>query len=143
MRVLLLLIPILCLGGCSREPAIPKLRPIAKISARVYAVPDLSFSAIDSVEVPEAQLSPFARLITPTKPCVQEIKREMHYHVADVFVQHTDGTTTTLHVRWTGHNPAAISLDDRHYYYGGTDDFPDGATRIVRLLNEYHYQSRE
>jgi hypothetical protein len=143
MRMSLFLISLVCFGGCHRDPAIPKLRPIANISARVYAVPELGISAINSVEVPEAQLSAFARLITPTEPCVQTIRREMHYHVADVFVQHIDGTTTKLLVRWTGHNPAAISLDDRNYYYGGTDEFPDGATRIVRLLNEYHYQSRE
>lgn len=133
---------LLCLSGCGRQPATPILRPIAKMSARVYSVPELGFSAINSVEVPQAQLPVFAELITPIEPSLQTINHKMHYRVADVFVQHTDGTSTTLIVRWTGHNPAAISLDDRSYYYGGIDEFPDGATRIVRLLNEYHYQSR-
>ena len=138
MRLSILLISFVCLSGCNRQPATPILRPISKISARVYAVPELGLSAINSVDVPEAQVSIFARLITPTEPCVQAIRREMHFHVADVFVQHKDGSTTTLLVRWTGHNPAAISLDDRDYFYGGSDLFPDGATRILRLLHKYH-----
>jgi hypothetical protein len=136
-------IALVYLSGCQRMTSTPMLRPIAEISASVRAVPELGISAINFVEIPQPHLSAFAKLITPTRPCIQEIKREMHYHVADVFVQHTDGTTTTLIVRWTGHNPAAISLDDRNYYYGGTDEFPDGATKIIRLLNEYHYQSRK
>jgi hypothetical protein len=145
MRFSILLIAVVCLNGCWRQPAppTPKLRPIAKISARVHAVPEWRTSAIDRVEVPEEQMAAFAILITPTEPCVQNIDSKIHYHVADVFLQHKDGSTTTLIVRWTGHNPAAISLDGRNYYYGGSDDFPDGATRILRLLHEYHYQSRK
>jgi hypothetical protein len=143
MRFLILLIPVIGLCGCSRQPVPPALRPIAGISARVYAVPELGFSAIDSVEVPPDNLRAFAVLITPTAPCVQEIDPKMHYHVADVLVRHPDGSTTTLLVRWTGHGPAAVSIDGRQYYYGGSDPFPDGATRIVRLLNEYHYNSHK
>jgi hypothetical protein len=67
----------------------------------------------------------------------------MHPLVADVLVQHTDGASTKLFVRWTGHNPAAISLDDHNFYYGGTDEFPDGATKIIRLLNDYDFQSKQ
>ena len=49
----------------------------------------------------------------------------MHEHVADVTAHHPDGSTTTLIVRWTGHNPAAVSIDDRNFYYGGSDEFPE------------------
>jgi hypothetical protein len=144
MRLLMLLIPVVCLGGCSRQPGPPpKLPPITGISARIHAVPETSFEAIDSVEVPQEVVPAFAVLITPTEPCVQTIDPKMHYHVADVVVRHPDGSTTSLIVRWTGHNPAAVSLDGREYYYGGSDDFPDGATRIVRLLYQYHHQSRK
>ncbi len=139
-RLLLLLVSVAGVSGCSRQPPTPKLPPIAKISAKVHAVPELGFSAIDHVEVPQEHISEFATLITPTTPCVQTIDRTMRYHVADVVVQHEDGSTTKLVVRWTGHNPAAISLDDSHYFYGGSDDFPDGATRIIRLLNQYQHQ---
>jgi hypothetical protein len=146
MRFFILLISVASLSGCHRQPASstpPTLRPIAKIAAKVYAVPELGFSAIDSVEVPQEHMAAFATLITPTESCVQAIDPSMHYHVADVFIQHRDGSSTTLVVRWTGHGPAAVSLDDCNYFYGGSDAFPDGATRIVRLLNEYHYRSQQ
>ena len=144
MRFSVLLISAVCLSGCcQKKPGTPSLRPVVKISARVHAVPDLLIGAIDCVEVPEGEMSAFAKLITPTEPCGQAIDSTMHHHVADVFLQHKDGSTTTLIVRWTGHNPAAISLDDHSYYYGGSDDFPDGATRIVRLLHKYHHRSRK
>jgi hypothetical protein len=103
MRFSMVVIAGVLLSGCYRQSATPTLRPIAKISARVYAVPELNISAIDFVEIPQEHISAFAMLITPTEPCVQEIDRSMHYHVVDVFIQRPDGSTTILVVRWTGH----------------------------------------
>lgn len=128
------------MSGCS-NPSMPSLRPISSISAQVRAVPELGIVSIDQVDVPTEHIATFAHLVTPTKLCAEEIRSSANYHVADVTIRHSDGTETTLIVRWTGANPAAISLDDRTFYYGGSDAFPDGATRIVRLLNEYKYNS--
>ena len=138
---LMLMFSIAGVSGCKHDAPIPTLRPIAKISAQVRDVPEFGLTPIDRVEVPDEHLSSFAKLITPTKPCLQNINSSTNYRVADVTIHHTDGTETTLIVRWTGANPAAISLDDRNFYYGGRDAFPDGATRIVRLLAEYKYES--
>jgi hypothetical protein len=145
MRRLTRVVFLVCVCGCSqRAPTpTPTLPPIVKISAKVYAVPGWFNEPIELVEVPQESVPAFAKLITPIEPCIQTIDSEMHHHVADITVQHPDGSDTTLIVRWTGHNPAAISLDGRNYYYGGSDDFPDGATRILQLLNEYHYQSHK
>jgi hypothetical protein len=143
MRLSTPLLMLTCLCGCSRQSATPALPPIVKISASVRAVPELGISAIESVEVPQESVPAFAKLITPVEPSKQTIRPDMHYHVADITAQHPDGSTTTLIVRWTGHNPAALSLDDRTFFYGGSDEFPDGATRLVRLLNEYHYRPRK
>lgn len=142
MRALMLLISCLYLNGGCRHARIPVLHPISKITAVVHAVPGFSVVAINSVEVPQSQLSSFARLITPMEPCLQKIHPDEHHHVADVYVEHIDGTQTKLIVRWTGHGPAAVSLDGRYYYYGGSDEFPDGATSILRLLSEYNYKSQ-
>lgn len=137
---LMLMLSMASVAGCG-QPSIPALRPIAKISATVLAVPDLGVSAIDYVDVPDAELTSFAKLITPTELCRQNIKDSMNYRIAEVTVLHSDGTETVLIVRWTGANPAAISIDDRTFYYGGSDAFRDGATRIVRLLYEYNFKS--
>lgn len=137
--ILMLMLAMVGVGGCTPAP-IPTLRPIAKISAQLRAVPDLGIMPIDYVEVPEEHLPSFAKLITPTEPCLQNIKSSTNYQIADVTAHHTDGTETTLIVRWTGAGPAAISLDDRNFYYGGSDAFPDGATRIARLLQEYKHE---
>jgi hypothetical protein len=143
VRSSLLLILISCQYGCHRREAVPVLAPIARITARLHAVPEFRIPGIEFVEVPENQLSTFANLITPSGPCMQEIKPRMHYLVADVVVEHTDGSKSNLMVRWTGHNPAAVSLDGSKYYYGGLDEFPDGATRIIQLLCEYDFNSRK
>jgi hypothetical protein len=124
-------------GGCYASKTIPTFEPVSMISAKIYSVPELGITPVDIVEVPKDQIPSFLKLITPTKLYNNQIKKEMHYHVADVCLHHTDGKVTTLIVRWTGHNPAAISLDDRVYFWGGTDGFPDGAFRIIRFLFSY------
>jgi len=143
MRKLIFLISLLFLIGCYVKPIppVPVLRPISKISATLHDVPKLGVAGIPSIEIPSSELSNFSNFITPQSQCKQTIKKNMHYHIADIFIQHTDGTSTKLFVRWTGHNPAAISLDDEFFFYGGMDEFPDGGTRIIRLLNSYHYES--
>ena len=133
-------------GGCYQRasnvtPVLPVLPPIDRITARVHELPAFRLPAIETVSVPGDQLSSFAKLITPVGPCQIDVK--MNYSIADVFVHHKDGTTSTLLIRWTGHNPAAITFDDKTYFFGGTDEFPDGATRILRLLRKYDFDSRE
>jgi len=130
-------------GGCSSSKTIPTFGPISKISARIYAVPELGITPVNNVEVPNEQKSLFLILITPTKLCDTQIKKELNYHVADVYIHHNDGTMTTLIIRWTGHNPAAVSLDDCVYFWGGMDGFPDGALNIYRLLSIYNEESRK
>lgn len=145
-RLLLLLLPILCQIGCYKE-SIPVLPPAIRITATLHSVPDLKIPGIQRVEVPESQLSNFANLISPRGLCLQEqeirLKPDTYYLVADVVLEHQDGSKSNVAVRWTGHNPAAVSLDGKKYYYGGTDAFPDGATRIMRLLREYDYQAQK
>lgn len=142
MRILLFLISLGICIGCYKKPIppVPVLRPISKISATLHDVPNLGVAGIPSIDIPSSELSNFANLVTPQSPCKQKIDK-MDYHIADIFVQHTDGTSTKLMVRWTGHNPAAISLNDEFFFYGGMDEFPDGGTRIIRLLNTYHFES--
>ena len=145
MRIVALSLILFCFNGCTmkKPEAVPVLLPIAGIKARLLDVPEFSLSRSALIEIPLDQLKVFARLVVPTAPCLQQIDPKLSYHVADVIIEHNDGTFSTLMVRWTGHNPAAISLDGSKYYYGELDEFPDGATRIMRLLGEYEFNSRK
>ena len=125
IRLWILLISTAYVSGCSQQSATPTIPPAVKISATVYDVPDLNITALQHVVVPQDRMAEFTPLITPTTSCTQQIDAQTNYHVADVYLQHEDDSVTRLIVRWTGHNPAAISLDGRRYYYGGSDPFPD------------------
>ena len=142
VRLLVLSIFVSYQCGCHQEETTPVFAPIARITARLHSIPEIRISGIETVEVPENELSTFAKLITPVGPCTQQIKPRIHYLVADVVIDHIDGSMSNLIVRWTGHNPAAVSFDGIKYYYGGLDEFPDGATRIIRLLRDYDFNLR-
>lgn len=137
---LVVVLYILLQTGCQQHEPIPVLKPIDSINAYVKSVPDWGLSPTESIEVPQSELPAFVKLITPQSVCLQRIDRDVSYHLADIVVRHTDDTESTLMVFSTGHNPAALSFDNKTFYYGGRDDFPDGATRIVRLLREYDHE---
>lgn len=101
----------------------------------------MNIQGFDAVEVPVDQIAVVANLVTPIELCKQQITPDIHYLVADLQIEHTDGSTTTLHVHWTGHNPAAVSLDEHTFYYGGVDEAPDGAMRLLQLLRSYKNDS--
>jgi hypothetical protein len=143
IRSMILVTLSMALIGCSGSKQVPMLGSISSISATLHDVPDMSLTGIPNVDVPVDQIALFSKLITPTGPCQQEIRPDLSYHVADVRVVHPDGSKTDLVVRYTGFNPAAISFDGKKYYYGGVDAAPDGAMRIVRLLREYDFDSKQ
>jgi len=118
------------------------ISPIVRITAELYPVPKLGILGIELVDVPESELSKFASLVTPNKPSIQEqgiwSKPDTYCQVANVIVEHQDGTRSNLIVRWTGKNPAAISLDGSKYFDSGSD-----AMSIVRLLQEYDSRAHD
>jgi hypothetical protein len=82
-------------------------------------------------------------IVTPMSPIDQGMQVNDYTQVADVYLHYADGREAIkIIIKHTGHNPAAVSLDGTSYYYARTDDFPDGATRIIRLLQEYDYSAR-
>ena len=134
---------VLC-SGCQGRTTIPQFKPVKGMSATVYAVPDLGISAIAKVEVPQDQLPLLVTLLEPREVYPFKISQIASYHVADIVVEHVDGTSANVMVRWTGDNPAAVSLDNgASFFNGGSDGFSNGALRIVHLLNKYDYQNRE
>ena len=137
LRILTPLI-LFAVSGCTPNQAVPKLQGVTQIRAHVPSVPQLAVDEIDAVSVPDSQLAQLSALVTPSEPCMQQIDKREHYLVAIVELFHSDGTKTTVYVRWTGHNPAAVSLDDEHFFYGGKPEAGDGAVKILQLLMQYH-----
>ncbi len=76
-----------------RQVAIPVMKPIERSVAITFDVPDMDLTGIEAVEVPGDQVAINAKLVTPTEHCKQQIKPDIHYHVADLRIEHTDGST--------------------------------------------------
>lgn len=132
------------LAGCAIQPPTPKLAPIIKISAKVYPVPEMFLQATEWVQISEDYLEDLSHLITPNEPCQQVINSKTGCnHVADVKAFHPDGSCTPLMVYWTGHNPAAISLDKRFYFYGGSQKAVDGASKVVELIYRSEHKAQK
>lgn len=126
---------LLCVGtACDQSHTLPALDPVTAVTARIYENEELGQVSVESVTVPDADIKEIADLVTPSGTPF-EIHPEVHPHVADVFLKHKDGSDTKVSVYWTGHNPAAVSFDNQHFYLGGISEFPDGAVAILRLLN--------
>jgi hypothetical protein len=139
---LLVCVALMMVAGCvKREPAPPVLLPAKSITARLHSVPELGIQAIEHVEVPDEELSHFLRLVTPQQFVTVGVRPSTDYHVADVYLHHDDSKVTEITVRWMGHNPAAVTIDGSDYFFASTDDFPDGAIRIARLLAEFNFRS--
>ena len=135
MRCLLPLALFGLLCGCAEpKKSAPVIQPAVRVSGRILSVPELGITPVESITVPEAEIPNLIRLVSPTTADF-DVNIKLHHHVADVVLEHADGSITTIHVRWTGHNPAAVSVDGSNYFLGGSDEFPDGAMDTIRFLN--------
>lgn len=129
--------------SCAFHKPIPKFDKIIKINATLFAVPELSIESIECIEIPFNKIEEFSKLITPNEHCNDTILHSFHFLVAKITLYFKNNTTADIYVRWTGHNPAALSLDDKKFYNGSIDVFPDGALGIVRVLKQYNFESKK
>ncbi len=124
--------------GCdtSRKTPIPKMKPVKRVVGTLLVVPDLGIRPGTSIDVPASEIGKLLSLAWPAENCDSELG-ERSTPIARLEIFHEDGSKTDISVRWTGSNPAAVTMDNKAYFLGGYDDFPDGATRIARLLRDY------
>ncbi len=139
-------IAIACFGlmvaGCQNQPAPPTFPATSRITARVHSVPDMVIETIDHVEVPQQHIPKIMQLVTPVTYIESGIEPRLNYHVADVYLHHQDSNkVTTIEVRFTGHNPAAVTVDGGNYFYAPVDG-RDGARALSILLAKYHFQAQ-
>jgi hypothetical protein len=76
-------------------------------------------------------------MISPKSKIDMNLPESKFPHVADIFLYYADGKRKTLIVRWTGHNPAALSFDGLVYYWADDDGKNDGGLNLLRMLKYY------
>ncbi|MEM7474335.1 MAG: hypothetical protein AAF483_05025 [Planctomycetota bacterium] len=92
--------------------------------------------AIEEIRVPQEELRSFLPYVLPQTVC--EVGAKRFPKVAEVRLTQNDGSEVKLGVYWTGHNPAAVSVDGVVFFYAKVSEFPDGAIQVIRFLHDYN-----
>lgn len=129
------------LVSCAKQPAPPILPAPTRITAHLHSVPDIGIKGIGKVEIPQDYIEEVLKIVTPVTFFKSGIRPDLHYHVADVYLHHESSNTTTITVRYTGHNPAAVTVDGVNYFYASIDGPIDGATGLANLLAKLHFEA--
>lgn len=132
----------LMLAGCSKQPAPPILPASIRITAQLYSVADMGVEGIDHVEVPADHIPQILKIVTPVSFIKDGVLPNLNYHVADVYLHHEDSSVTKITVRFTGHNPAAVTVDGVNYFYASVAGPADGARGLARLLARFHFEAQ-
>jgi hypothetical protein len=86
-------------------------------------------------EIPASDMEVVTRLLTPERYYEGGMNDHITPPIALVEVTHSDQSKSHLYVRWSGKNPALVSLDGRNYFYATNHpDVHDGAVQLVALV---------
>jgi hypothetical protein len=117
-------------------PPTPTIPPPKSIKITVY--PSEFSTGISATMIPESEFDYAMRLLTPKQYFGPSINDWITPLVASVVITHDGQPDTQLLVRWTGKNPAAVSADGQHYFYGEPhQDVYDGASMLINLVRKY------
>lgn len=87
-----------------------------------------------TIEVAPAIFDRVYELITPTAAMDRGWRKDHMPLVARMTLKYPDGTQREVFVRWTGKNPAAVSLDDETFFWADASNVGDGANALAGLL---------
>src|SRR4051812_30754135 len=112
-RTALVAVVVLLAGaGCSQKPQAPELRPASRIVVTLPGIPDLIVPAIPTTtEIPASDMEIVTRLITPERYYEGGVNDHITPPIAVVVLTHSDQSESRLFIRWSGKNPALVSLD--------------------------------
>ena len=116
-----------------QEPPTPQLAPPKSITVIIFPSDLFGWEQYPPTVIPAGEHDSVLRLITPDQYFGQ-VHDMAHSVVAKVVVAHDDGPDTTILVRWTGKNPAAVTVDGRNYFYAESGPY-DGAMRLIQLVH--------
>ncbi len=118
-----------------QPPPTPQLARAKSISVTLYPMRDFNFPGCPRTEVPVGDIEHVMRLVTPDVYYSGGVSDWITPLIAEVIITHEGQKDTHLLVRWAGKNPATISVDGRHYFYGTThEDIGDGGIQLVALV---------
>jgi hypothetical protein len=120
-----------------RTPPTPWLPPPKTITVTIYPFELWMKTGYPPTEIPASKLGYARRLVTPDKYYEGGVNDLITPLMAVVVLTHEGQPDTRLLVRYSGHNPALISVDGRNYFYGRNDeDIHDGGTDLLRLVSQ-------
>jgi hypothetical protein len=133
---------ILCCGCGTGNPP-PVIGTVSSIRIDLRPTPSLGVFEAQSVHVPSSELTEAISLIQPERPIGRAMEDTIDPVVAEVLVTHPDGQTDKIWVRWMGANPAAVSFDDKQYFWA-TDSpkHADGALGLIRVAMGLHDKAK-
>ena len=118
-----------------QPPPTPRLAPPKTITVTLYPIPDIDPSGCPPTAIPAGEFDHVMRLITPDKYYEGGVNDWITPLIAEVVITHEGQADTRLLVRWAGKNPATISVDGRHYFYGRPhEEVHDGGMQLVALV---------
>ena len=118
-----------------RPPPTPRLAPPKTITVTLYPVSEWGRKGFPHAEIPATDFDNVIRLVTPDKYVSGGVHDRIDPLIAEVVIAHDGHPDTRLLVRWAGKNPAMISVDGRHYFYGVPHEgIHDGGMQLVALV---------
>ncbi len=116
-------------------PPTPRLAPPKTITVTLYPLPGMDLAGSSPTTIPAEEFDRVMRLVTPDQYYGQTVNDWITPLIAEVVITHEDQPETRLLVRWAGKNPATISIDGDHYFYGVPHEgIQDGGMQLVVLV---------
>lgn len=124
--------------GCTQNKPLPHLTPPVAMTAVLQPAPEWGVKSPKAIAVRREDLTAVFDLIKPTRAIHGSIDKSTHLLAAMITTTQQDGSHVTIYVRCIGKNPAAVSLDDKDYFWADDHNVPDGVIELIRILTEKH-----
>jgi hypothetical protein len=120
-----------------RPPPTPQLAPPKTITVTLYPCNNWSMPGCPPTQIPAGDFEQVMRLLTPGQYYEGGINDWITPLIAEVVIAHEGQPETRLLVRWSGKNPALLSVDGKHYFYGQLHDgIYDGGLQLAALAQK-------
>lgn len=124
---------VLVAWGCGTPP-VPALPRPEKMTVVIQPMEGWGHDHTETIEVDSDNFERIYQLVKPTRTIDGDVNKVANPLFAKMLLKYPDGSQQELFVRWMGKNPAGVSLDDKHYFWGGAPPMSDGCTEIYWWL---------